>query len=536
MKTTVRIGRKNIDVQESLVDRFVRWRDPVKGLERFRARVNIALVGGYTGGSKSRRSFKNWFTRGNDADADLLPDLPTLRERSRDLGRNEPLAAGAINTQCTNVVGAGLKLHAMIDRAYLGLSDEDADAWETGAERYFNLWASKAEYCDIAATTNFYGHQDIALRGSLENGDIFYLLPQKQRTGVPYRTRLKAIEADRVCNSDNKADTNKLAAGIEIDADGAPVKYHIARTHPGALRKRATEWDVVEAFGARSGRRNVLHLFEQRRPGQRRGAPYLAPVIESLKQLGRYTEAELMAAVVSGLFTVFIKQEDGAEPFENTNTGADSADNPHYEMGTGAIVQMGTGESIETANPGRPNAAFDPFVQAILRQIGSALEIPYELLVKHFTASYSASRAAFMEAWKFFKKRRAWLATYFCDPVYEAVITEGVISGALYAPGFLKDPRVRAAYLGAAWVGPGKGQIQEETEVKAAALRVKEGFSTIAQETAEMNGGDWDRNHRQRVKEANLRRKDGLAEDATKPAALPPPPPDDMDKQDNEED
>ncbi len=45
------------------------------------------------------------------------------------------------------------------------------------------------------------------------------------------------------------------------------------------------------------------------RPGQRRGVPVLAPVIEALKQLGRYTDAELVAAVVSGLFTVFVKQK-----------------------------------------------------------------------------------------------------------------------------------------------------------------------------------------------------------------------------------
>ena len=42
------------------------------------------------------------------SDQVTLPDLPALRERSRDLIRNAPLATGAINTVVvTNVVGTG---------------------------------------------------------------------------------------------------------------------------------------------------------------------------------------------------------------------------------------------------------------------------------------------------------------------------------------------------------------------------------------------------------------------------------------------
>lgn len=337
-------------------------------------------------------------------------------------------------------------------------------------------------------------------------------MPNIARAGAPYDLKLKSIEADRVNNKNNAADTNTLAGGVELDSDGAPVAYHIQRSHPGSIRHAQREWDVVRAFGLRSGRRNVLHLFEQRRPGQRRGVPYLAPVIESLKQLGRYTDAELMAAVVSGMFTVFVTT-DSDDPLQNEDGTAVDTDN-ELELGNGKVIAMRQGEKIETANPGRPNAVFDPFVEAILRQIGSALEIPYELLIKHFTSSYSASRAAIMEAWKMFKKRRRWLADYFCNPVYEALVTESVIAGRLFAPGYLDDPRIRAAYLGATWIGPGKGQIQEKQEVEAAALRVNNGLSTLAQETAEMNGGDWGRNHRQHVKEHNARLNDGLVESA----------------------
>ena len=79
---------------------------------------------------------------------------------------------------------------------------------------------------------------------------------------------------------------------------------------------------MVPAYGAQTGRRNAIHLFERRRPGQSRGVPYLAPVIETLKQLDRYTEAEIAAAVVAGLFAVFVKSEgDGLSPLESATLG-----------------------------------------------------------------------------------------------------------------------------------------------------------------------------------------------------------------------
>lgn len=511
MQTSFRVGLETVTVKENLMDRVISAIDPVRGKNRFQARCSMALAtggGGYKGGKRKSRTMSGFGTTDNDADGDLLPDLAALRETSRSLTRNTPIAAGAVNTAVTNVVGAGLKLHSMIDRDYLNLDDEAADKLEEDFEREFNLWAIKPENCDAASTLNFYGHQNMAFRSMLENGDVFYLLPMKERAGSSYKLKLKAIEADRVCNEDNKQDAAELAGGIKLDSDGAPTAYHIAKKHPGAYYRNANEWNVIPAFGEKSGRRNVLHLFEQNRPGQRRGAPFLAPVIEALTQLGRYSDAELMAAVVSGMFTVFIHSESELE----NDDGTPVASGEDLEMGNGKIVYLDRDEKVDTANPGRPNAGFDPFVMSILRQIGSALEIPYELLIKHFTASYSASRAAIMEAWKMFKKRRQFIADYFCNPVYEAVITEAVIAGRLYAPGFLENSRIRAAYLGAVWVGPGKGQIQEKQEVEAAEKRVQAGFSTRAQETAEMNGGDWSRNHRQLKKEQKARVDDGLVE------------------------
>jgi lambda family phage portal protein len=241
--------------------------------------------------------------------------------------------------------------------------------------------------------------------------------------------------------------------------------------------------------------------------------PDLAPVIEPLKKLGYYSDYELTAAAISGAFTVFIETESGAGTFDLTDlegeTGSKSTDED-IKIASGAVVSLAPGEKIHDSNPGRPNDSFDPFVQAILRQIGVALELPFEILIKHFTASYSAARAALLEAWKYFMSERTWLAADFNQAIYEIWMYEAVALGRIAAPGFLKDPLIRKAYLGSEWIGPAKGQIDELKEIKAAELRVQMGVSTLSEVTAEMTGGDWEKKHAQSCREFNERKKAGL--------------------------
>ena len=96
---------------------------------------------------------------------------------------------------------------------------------------------------------------------------------------------------------------------METDEDGEVIAYHFSKHHPLSYANEPMEWVRVPAYGEKTGRRNVIHIMNRERIDQRRGVPFLAPVIEALKQLGRYTDAELVAAVVNGLFTVFIEKE-----------------------------------------------------------------------------------------------------------------------------------------------------------------------------------------------------------------------------------
>ncbi len=491
--------------QPTILDKAISYFAPVYGERRMRSRMNMAITNAYMGASKSRKALKEWKTRSGDADSDANPDLPLLRERSRDLVRNAPLAQGAINTVCTNVIGPGLRLFPQIDRDALNLTEKQADQWERETKRQFNCWA-ESEFCHVQRTLDFFEIQDLMFRSTLESGDSFCMLPMVKIPKWDFRLALQIIESDRVSNPHNQRDTQSLSAGVEKSSKGVPIAYHVSRHHPGNLTlfSKDRKWDRIEKWGSKTKRKNVIHLFRTLRPGQTRGIPYLSPVIEPLKQLQRYTDAEIMAALVSGMFTVFVTTEKTTSD-ANPIVGMDGTNQDDYKLGTGSMVEMSPGEKIETANPGRPNNAFDPFVMAVLRQVGVSLEIPFEILIKHFTASYSAARGAILEAWKFFKSRRQWMARKFCNPIYEAWMEDRVSAGFIDAPGFLDDPIIRKAWLGAIWIGPAKGMIDEQKEIKAAELRLKNDLSTHEQETIELNGGDFENNIKQLGKERKLK-------------------------------
>lgn len=118
-----------------------------------------------------------------------------------------------------------------------------------------------------------------------------------------------------------------------------------------------------------------------------------------------------------------------------------------------------------------------------------------------------------------FRMRREWLVGSFCQPVYEAWLTEAVAKGRVEAPGFFDDEAIRAAWCRAEWFGDSQGQLDPQKEAAAAKLRVDEGFSTRERETAELTGMKYESVHAKRKREEEMRRADGLSASAPVPAA-----------------
>jgi capsid protein len=149
-------------------------------------------------------------------------------------------------------------------------------------------------------------------------------------------------------------------------------------------------------------------------------------------------------------------------------------------------------------------------MEQCLAQIGMALEIPYELLVRRFQSSFSAARAALLDAWRVFRIKRAHLVCRVCQPVYEAWLADAVALGIIQAPGFFADPLIRAAWCGTKWAGDGPGAIDPEKEARGAEQRMKIGLTSLDEEIAAYDGGDWAAKHRAQVRIHKARSKEGL--------------------------
>lgn len=479
------------------------------------------------GASMYRRAMKAFIPNSGSPNDDIIKNLSTLRQRSRMLYMASPVATSAIETNKTKVIGSGLVVQPSINAERLGITPEAAKEWERNTFEEFELWANRKESCDSIGMNTFYDLQVIALASALLSGDSFAVVQRASATPLePYTLRIHLVEADRVATpskcgcatinglTDGKVPENEKGAGnrifdgVEVDAVGKVVAYHIRNTYPNEIAAEETKSVRVEVRGKKTGLPNILHIISCERPDQYRGVPYLAKVIEPILQLRRYTESELMAALVQSFFSAWITTETDQSqiPINEVGSGIDGDTSTkeqgsaggetvnEYDMGPGTVAHLAPGESITFGNPNIPTAGFESFTKTLSKMIGASLGIPYDVLIKEFNSSYSASRGALLEAWEAFKTRRAWFVRDFCQPIYELWLTEAVAIGRIKAPGFLNNPRIRAEWCKANWVGPVQGQLDPLKEVKAAKIQTENGFKTSAQVTREQGGGDWDKN------------------------------------------
>jgi len=531
-KTSIDEGKRE-PIKLNLIDRAVRYLNPSAGLERVRGRAAFSRLeehGFITGGS-SKRSMRGWEPPEQTADQDIIPKLSKMRASSRDLYMNTPLATGALRRLKGNAIGFGLRLQCRIDRETLGIDDKKADEWELNTEREWLSYSESIE-CDASRTLKFPQLTAQAFFSTLLNGDTFTLLPKIERAGQVYDTRIHLVEGDYVCNPSFLMDTNAIAGGVEVDDWGAPIAYHFRKSMPhsqidfGAYG--VNKWERIPVYGEESGRQQVFHLFDKERPGQRRGFPFVTPIVDELKQITRLSKAEIEAAIINSYFTVFVKSSSPVADIMGSGyvppsagyapgtvgtsilNSDDERDEKLYEMGKGNVIEMDPDESIDIADPKRPNANFEPFFLAIVKQIGSAINIPFEQLMLHFNASYSASRAAIQEAWKFYRERRLWVSEYFCQPIYTEWMVEAISKGRIIAPGFFSDPVIQSAWLGSAWIGPGQGQLDPLRETKASVMRIQNFLTTYEDEYVALTGKDWRGGVNRRSREEELLSDKGL--------------------------
>lgn len=481
------------------IDRFIGVFNPKAAYHRsaYRSAGRI-MAGSYKGASKNRLR-SDWNPGGYSADADLLPELADLRERSRDLNRNDAHAAGITGTMVTNTVGTGIKLQSTIDAKALGLSDDQAKNLRKEAERVFDKWSACA---DAGERLDFDEIQVLVDRQILENGEaVLQIVMIQDDPSRPFYLALDNVESDRLDTPWDRKSDKSIRYGVEVGERGQPLAYWIKKTHPGdsILTRNFSMNDFVRVPAKNDlGRKNILHLYPLLRAGQTRGIPFFAPVLTYFKDLADYMEAELVAARIAACFAIFIKKEDAYNSAQAYTDATNAAGQKEQELEPGMIEHLGPGEDISSFNPNRPGGTFEPFVDRILRALATGLNLPYEIVAKDFSkTNYSSARAALLQAYRYFKCRQKFLVKHLCQPLYELVLEEAWLRGEFSASDFYAN---KYEYCRAIWVPQGWQWVDPLKEAEASKLSINQGLSTLSDETASQ-GKDWEEVIEQRARE-----------------------------------
>lgn len=490
------------------LDSVISFFSPRTGFKRrmFRQAIKVSdSFASYKGASRDRLR-SSWIPGGGSADEDLLPELKDIRERSRDLNRNDAHATGITSTMTTNVVGSGIRPQSRIDKEFLGISDAQSSQFQKDAERVWRKWVPHA---DAGSRMDFYEIQQLIDRQILENGEAIIMPLMLDDPERPYSLALQVIESDRLDTPTGMSGDRSVRSGVRIGEKGEPVLYYIQKTHPGDLRYSKQAERVFTEIPAKNefGRKNIFHLYYVQRSGQTRGVPFFAPVLNYFKDLGEYAEAELVAARIAACFSLFITSEASMDVSAGGGYERNSAGQLIESLEPGMIKHLMPGESITSFNPQRPGASFEPFVDRILKAISAALGLPYELVAKDFSkTNYSSARAALLEARRYFKMRQEWLARKLCQPVWEMVLEEAYLRREISAATFYENKRY---WSNASWIAPGWEWVDPLKEAQAAEVGLKNGIVTYSDIFAQ-EGKDWEEGFEQRKREQDKIKELGL--------------------------
>jgi len=244
----------------NFLDKSISIIAPQWGLRRLSARTRLELAGQFKGSDHNRLT-NNWTLGDNNSTPDLW-ELETLRNRSRDLNRNDPVASGATDTMGVNVVGQGLKMQSRLRGEYLGVSQEQASEYQKKAELVWQNWGKTA---DSGNRLDFDEIQFLAFRKIIEDGETLAMPIMAREKWRDIQRCIEIVEADRLVSETD-------ASGIRIGKRGQPLSYSISYTD----NKGATKYKEVLARDSK-GRPKIIHSFPTKRPGQKTAHPATAP-------------------------------------------------------------------------------------------------------------------------------------------------------------------------------------------------------------------------------------------------------------------
>jgi lambda family phage portal protein len=464
-------------MKPNLMDRLIGAISPERGLRRVAARARMERVTAFAAGKPSLRT-KQWHASNAGPNAELAPALALLRQRSRQMVRDNPYAARAVAVIAAHQVGYGITAR-----------------WED--PRAQALWDQWAKRCDVSGMLTLGAVQWQVARARAESGEALVRLVRLTRQQMAARRlrvplQLNVLEGDYLPEDtlalrDPRFAGRRITCGVELDATGARAAYWLRRNHPG----EHPAWLRLDETIDRVPAGDVLHVYRALRPEQVRGIPDAASVLLRLKELDDYEDAALARAKTEAMLGVFFT---GPDPMDTGSEGAGTQADPFsLDLYPGMATQLPPGLEPKFMQPGAAGP-FEPLALHHLYAIAAGFGVTYDQLTGDLRqANYSSLRAGKIEFRRMVEQDQ-WemLIPRLCDPIADAFAEAAMDIGALpdRPDGYVRE-----------WGPPRFEMVDPAKEIGAAIASVRAGFSTWPDEVASF--GYDPRTQIQRIKEWN---------------------------------
>lgn len=346
----------------------------------------MSMARGFDGAKRGPRA-AGWRASSGSSTAELLPALGTLRNRARDLVRNNPHLRRALKIMVANAIGTGVQAK-----------------WTDEAQA--KAWKSWVKYCDAEGLLDFFGLQAKAYRSMKESGEVLIRLRRRLPSdGFEVPLQLQVLEIDYL-------DTMKVAqldggfilAGVQFNLIGQRMGYWLFDQHPGEVAP--VPKNMVSRFVPAS---EVIHLFDAiERPNTVRGFPWLATAIWAARDLDEYQDAERIRKKIEACFAAFVKTSDDRFRAGLPAQSAPGDDRRLESLSPGMIEYLRPDEEVTFAAPAT-NDGYESGVRIDLRAIAAGTDTTYEQLTGDYSqVNFTSGRMGKME-FKRMLEQELWL-------------------------------------------------------------------------------------------------------------------------------
>lgn len=315
----------------------------------------------------------------------LEPDRYLLVATSRAMDRNSPMYNAFIDRGVVLQIGAGLRLQGRTRAA-------------RKAVELFQEWADRdADHTGLSGLDEL---QYFAVRETWAAGDV---IPVRVGGDGGAPGTIQIIESERIGGFTTRradSDGTKIIDGVETDASGRVVAYHIA---PWAAYEQTVDLSKCERVEAR-----FAHLLSNRqRPSQVRGTPWLAAAMETVARHEDYLAMQAMAATIAASFAVVVKSANpvgtagalarggGTQRTSGHGDGATESTKELSPAIAGRVITLKPGEDISPVQGTHPQNSLAPYHDAMQRIVAGVAGYPVESIMMDLSkANYSSARMA----------------------------------------------------------------------------------------------------------------------------------------------